>query len=114
MRSASACMLRFGAHQRIEPGRMCRYITRPAIASDRLKRNRAGQVVLQLKSPYRDGATHIVMWALQFMQRPAALVPRPHLHLIRVHGVLAPNASSSFDKLLARWRRTQGFKMRCT
>ena len=31
---------------------LCRYITRPAIANERLKRNRAGQVVLQLKSPY--------------------------------------------------------------
>jgi len=37
------------------------YITRPAIANERLKRNRAGQVVLQLKSPYKDGTTHIVM-----------------------------------------------------
>ena len=27
-----------------------------------------------------------------FMQRLAALVPRPRLHLIRFHGVLAPNA----------------------
>ena len=30
--------------------------------------------------------------ALEFMQRLAALVPRPRLHLIRFHGVLAPNA----------------------
>jgi hypothetical protein len=29
---------------------------------------------------------------MQFMQRLAALVPRPRLHLIRFHGVLAPNA----------------------
>jgi len=29
---------------------------------------------------------------LEFMQRLAALVPRPRLHLIRCHGVLAPNA----------------------
>jgi hypothetical protein len=48
--------------------------------------------VLQLKSAYRDGATHILMSPLQFMQRLAALVPRPRLHLIRFHGVLAPNA----------------------
>ena len=41
--------------------RLCRTITRPAIANERLKCNRAGQVVLQLKSPYRDGTTHIVM-----------------------------------------------------
>ncbi len=35
---------------------------------------------------------HLVMSPLEFMQRLAALVPRPRLHLIRFHGVLAPNA----------------------
>ena len=49
--------------------------------------------MLQLKSPWRDGTTHIVMSPLQFMQRLAALVPRPPLHLIRFHGVLAPHAN---------------------
>jgi hypothetical protein len=52
----------------------------------------AGDVVLQLKSPYHDGTTPIVMAPREFMQRLAALVPRPRLHLIRFHGVLAPNA----------------------
>jgi hypothetical protein len=33
-----------------------------------------------------------VLSPLEFMQRLAALVPRPRLHLIRFHGVLAPNA----------------------
>ena len=32
------------------------------------------------------------MSPLEFMQRLAALVPRLRLHLIRFHGVLAPNA----------------------
>ncbi len=32
------------------------------------------------------------MSPLEFMQRLAALVPRPRRHLIRFHGVLAPNA----------------------
>jgi Putative transposase len=84
--------VRCGANQRKEFERLCRYITRPAIANERVKRNRAGQVVLQLKSPYRDGTTHVVLSPLEFMQRLAALVPRPRLHLIRFHGVLAPNA----------------------
>ena len=84
--------VRWRADQRKELEHLCRYITRPAIANERLKRNRAGQVVLQLKSPYKDGTTHIVMSPLEFMQRLAALVPRPRLHLIRFHGVLAPNA----------------------
>jgi len=48
--------------------------------------------VLQLKSPYKDGTTHIVMEPLEFMERLAALLPRPRLQLIRFHGVLAPNA----------------------
>jgi len=48
--------------------------------------------VLKLKTPWHDGTTHIVMSPLEFMQRLAALVPRPRLHLIRFHGVLAPNA----------------------
>ena len=52
-----------------------------------------GEVVLQLKTPYRDGTTHLVMTPLEFLQRLAALVPRPRLHLIRFHGVLAPNAA---------------------
>lgn len=43
--------------------------------------------MLQLKSPYRNGSTHIVMSPQEFMQRLAALVPRPRLHLIRFHGV---------------------------
>ena len=72
------------AHQRKRLERLCRYITRPTIANERLKRTRAGQVVLQLKSPWRDGTTRIVMSPLEFVQRlAAALVPRPRLHLIR-------------------------------
>jgi hypothetical protein len=84
--------VRWRADQRAELEHLCRYITRPAIANERLKRNRAGQVVLQLKSPYKDGTTNIVMSPMEFMKRLAALVPRPRLHLIRFHGVLAPNA----------------------
>ena len=46
----------------------------------------------ELKTLWRDGITHLVMSPLEFMQRLAALVPRPRLHLIRFHGVLASNA----------------------
>jgi hypothetical protein len=53
--------VRCAAHQRKRLERLCRYITRPAIANPRLSRNGKGQVVLQLKSAYRDGTTHIVM-----------------------------------------------------
>ena len=71
--------------------------------------NAAGQVELKLKTPWRDGATHLVISPLEFMPRLAVLIPRPRLNLIRFgvrvtslrevsgpplreHGVLAPNA----------------------
>ena len=50
----------------------------------------AGQVELKLKTPWRDRTTHLVMSPLEFRHRLAALVPRPRLHLIWYHGVLAP------------------------
>jgi hypothetical protein len=40
---------------------------------------------LKLKTPWRDGTTPLIMSALDLMQRRAALVPRPRLHLIRFH-----------------------------
>ncbi|MGH8475644.1 MAG: transposase [Methylococcales bacterium] len=48
--------LRCAMNQRNQLERPGRYITRPAIANERLTRNRAGEVVPQLKSPYQDGA----------------------------------------------------------
>ena len=84
--------MRCGADDRQALEQLCRYITRPALANERVQCNAAGQVVLKLKTAWHDGTTHIVMSPLEFMQRLAALVPRPRLHLIRVHGVLAPNA----------------------
>ena len=84
--------VRCGADERQALEQLCRYITRPALANERVQCNAAGQVVLKLKTPWRDGTSHLVMSPLEFMQRLAALVPRPRLHLIRFHGVLAPNA----------------------
>jgi hypothetical protein len=84
--------VRVEAHERKRLEQLCRYITRPALADERVQLNAAGQVELKLKTPWRDGTTHLVMSPLEFMQRLAALVPRPRLHLIRFHGVLAPNA----------------------
>jgi len=40
------------------------------------------------KAPWRDGITHQIMTPLDFLQRLTALVPRPRLHLIKLHEVL--------------------------
>ncbi|MFT6909048.1 MAG: hypothetical protein ACJAS1_005755 [Oleiphilaceae bacterium] len=46
----------------------------------------------QLKTPYRDGTTHVIFEPLDFLARLAALVPRPCVNLTRFHGVFAPNS----------------------
>ncbi len=73
-----------------ERDRQCRRRRHGGRRQSMARRHRQG--VLKLKTPWHDGTTHIVMSPLEFMQRLAALVPRPRLHLIRFHGVLAPNA----------------------
>ena len=50
------------------------------------------QVRDTLKTPYRDGTTHIVLGPLDLMARLAALVPPPRMHLTRLHGVFAPHS----------------------
>lgn len=72
--------------------RLCRYMARPAIAEQRLVVNGDGLVVFELKRPFRDGTTHVLFEPHDFIARLAALVPRPRTHLIRYHGLLAPNA----------------------
>ena len=106
--------VRCDADQRSELEQLARYVTRPAIANERLSVNRAGQVVLKLKTPWRNGTTHIVMSPMEFMQRLAALAPRPRFHLIRFHGVLAPNAKLRSRVVLAPVQSTPVGEGDCT
>ena len=65
------------ASQRKKLERLCRYITRPAIAEQRLSLASNGNVVVRLKTPYADGTTHIVLSPMEFIGRLVSLVPRP-------------------------------------
>ena len=92
--------MRCGADDRKALEQLCRYITRPALANERVQTNAAGQVVLKLKTPWRDGTTHLVMSPLEFMQRLAALVRRtdqalpPSRFLSLKDGFAAPNRTT--------------------
>ncbi len=79
------------AHQREKPERICRYISRPGLSEQRLSLNSRGKVIYQLKTPYENGTTRIILDPLDFLSRLASLVPRPKTNLIRFHGIFAPN-----------------------
>ena len=72
--------------------RLCRYIARPAVSTHRLERLPDGKISYELKTPYKNGTTHVVFEPLDFIARLAALVPKPRFHLTRYHGVFAPNS----------------------
>jgi hypothetical protein len=78
------------ASQRDTLEHLARYVARRPLATERLALTGSGQVRYALKTPYRDGTTHVIFEPEDFMARLAALVPKPRAHLTRYHGVFAP------------------------
>jgi hypothetical protein len=64
-------------------------LARPPIASERLSLAQDGRVVYALRRHWKDGMRAVVCDPLDFIARLAALVPRPRMHLLTYHGVLA-------------------------
>ena len=57
------------AHQRKKIERLCRYIARPAVSEKRLSLTPTGKVRYELKTPYRNGTTHVIFEPVDFMYR---------------------------------------------
>jgi Putative transposase len=74
---------------------LCRYLLRPPLAQDRIRLRADGRVLVVFKTVWRDGMSHLVFEPIEFMEKLAAITPRPALNLVVYHGVLAPHA---------RWR----------
>jgi hypothetical protein len=65
------------AWQRSRLERLCRYVTRPPVATKRLSVDGQGRVVYRYKQPLRDGSTHVILEPLDFMFRMNGM-PRAH------------------------------------
>ena len=100
------------AHERKKLERICRYVARPPVSEQRLTTTRNGMVRYELKTPYRDGTTHIIFEPLDFISKLAALVPKPRVNLTRFHGVFAPN--SKHRALVTPAKRGKGKKVNTT
>jgi hypothetical protein len=84
-----------GPNDRARLEQLCRYVLRPPLAEDGLRRLADGRVRLELKHPWSDGTTYLLFEPVEFLEKLAALTPRPEINLVLYHGVLAPHA---------RWR----------
>ena len=71
------------ANEREKLERLCRYITRPAVSTKRLSMTRNGRVRYELKTPWRNGTTHVIFEPLDFISRLVSLVPKPRVNLTR-------------------------------
>lgn len=73
--------------------RTCRYALRPPVAHERIHLTNAGQVLLELRHRWSDGTTHVLFDPIEFLERLAALTPRPRINLILYYGVLGAHAA---------------------
>ena len=90
-----------GGATRLE--KLVRYCARPPLANDRLSLLADGRVLVELKTPWSDGTTHMAYDPLDFLAKLAALIPRPHKNLVLYHGVLA--ARSRLRSQVVAYRR---------
>jgi len=82
--------------------RLCKYITRPPVAQDRLERRADGKLELGFKrawrddpwkSPTGDGTRALVFEPADIIPRLVAAVPPPRFHMLRYFGVLSSHSS---------------------
>ena len=68
---------------------LCKYVLRPPLAQDRVRRLGSGLVRVLLKRAFSDGTTAIDLDPLSLLCRLAASVPPPRAHRVHYAGVLA-------------------------
>ncbi len=57
------------AHDRKRLERLCRYILRGPVATERLSELPDGRIAYQLRHPWRDGTTHVAFTELELVEK---------------------------------------------
>src|SRR6266567_277441 len=94
------------AHRRDQLERLIRYTGRGAVSLERLQEDANGDLVYTFTHPWSDGTTGIRLAPVELLEKLAALVPLPHVHLVRYGGCLAPH--STLRAAIIPTRRQQG------
>jgi putative transposase len=79
------------AHRRDQLECLMRYTGRGAVSLERLTEDAHGNLVYRFIRPWADGTTGITLSPAELLEKLAALVPLPHVHLVRYGGCLAPH-----------------------
>jgi hypothetical protein len=62
------------------------------VSLERLQEDANGDLLYTFTHPWSDGTTGITLSPLELLEKLAALVPLPHVHLVRYGGCLAPHS----------------------
>jgi hypothetical protein len=62
------------------------------VALERLAEDANGEIVYTLTKPWSDGTTGIKLLPLELLEKLAAIVPLPRVHLVRYTGCLASHS----------------------
>jgi hypothetical protein len=81
------------AHRRDQLERLMRYTARGAVSLERLTEDDHGDLVYMFTRPWSDGTTGIKLSPLELLEKLAAIVPLPRVHLVRYGGCLAPHST---------------------
>jgi hypothetical protein len=71
---------------------LIRYTARGAVSLERLEEDANGDLLYTFTRPWSDGTTGIKLSPLELLEKLAALVPLPRMHLVRYGGCLAPHS----------------------
>ena len=80
------------AHRRDQLERRIRYTARGAVSLERLEHDAHGDLLYTFTKPWADGTTGITLSPLELLEKLAALVSLPRVHLVRYGGCLAPQS----------------------
>jgi putative transposase len=73
--------------------RLIRYTARGAVSLERLEQDAYGDLIYTFTKPWSDGTTGITLSPVELLEKLAALVPLPRVHLVRYGSCLAPQST---------------------
>src|SRR5262249_26854979 len=80
------------AHRRDQRAQLIPSSAPRGVSLARLQQAANGERISTFTHPWSDGTTGIRLSPLEFLEKLAALVPLPHVHLVRYGGCLAPHS----------------------
>ena len=60
---------------------ICRYLLRPPLAQDRVRLRADSRILVDLETVWRDGTAQLLFEPIEFMEKLAAIIPRPAVNL---------------------------------